>query len=126
MTAWYARQVRSRVWSRSYGATVEVLAARRSPQRGKAEVLIGAYDPHAGAAPTAANVRIALGGLRGLGFLRGRHRVKVSAFRLRSTGAAATGPQAAGVQLLPIAAASAAMTMVVRPHEAALLRLSAP
>jgi hypothetical protein len=125
VTAWYARQVRSRVWSRSGGDSVEVLAARRSPQRGRAEVLIGAFDPHSGVAPTATTVRIALGGLRRLGFLRGRHRVTVRTYRLRSTGAAATGPQAAGARVLPIAAGAAATTVVLRPHEAALLRLSA-
>ena len=125
VTKWYSRQVHSRVWSRSSAQGVEVLAARRSPQRGKAEVLIGAFDPHTGAAPTSANVRIALGGLQGLGFLRGRHGVRVSAFRLRSTGAAAAGPQAAGVHRLPIANGSAAKDHRPAAARAALLRLSA-
>jgi hypothetical protein len=125
VTAWYSRQVRSRVWSRSSADAVEVLAARRSPDRRHAEVLIGAFDPHRGVPPTPSTVRVVLGGLRQLRFLRGHRRVRVAKYRLRSTGAAAATPLAARARRLPIAAGRATLPMAIRPHEVALLRLSA-
>jgi hypothetical protein len=125
VTAWYARQVRSRVWSRSAAGTVEVLAARRAPRRGRAEVLIGAFDPHSGTAPTPATVRVVLGGLRGLRFLHGRRRVRVATYRLHGAGEAAAYPQGMGARLFPIARGAAALTVTLQPHDAVLLRLSA-
>jgi len=125
VTAWYARQVRSRVWSRSAAPTVEVLAARRAPKKGRAEVLLGAFDPHTGAAPTPATVRVVLRGLRGLRFLHGRRRVRVATFRLLNTGEAATFPVGERTRVLPITRGCASLAITLQPHEAALLRLSA-
>jgi hypothetical protein len=123
VTAWYARGVRSRVWSRSGEGAIAVLAARRSPRRGRAEILLGALDPHDGTPPGPVTVRVRLRGLHGLGFLRGRSELRVTAYRVRSTGEAATRPEPVGAQVLAI---GAPLTVSLQPHEAVLVRLSPP
>jgi hypothetical protein len=120
---WYARGVASRVYGRPLEGAVEVLAAARSPRRSRAEVLIGLYDPHDGSAPADRLVRVDLAGLQRLPFVRRRPRVGVVGFRVPATGAAPTRPEAIAAQVLPVRRGAAAVSVLVRPHEAILLRL---
>jgi hypothetical protein len=123
VTRWYARGVASRVWGRPLEGAVEVLAAARSPRRGRAEVLIGTYDPHDGSAPVDRLVSVDLSGIHRLPFVRQRPRVGVVSFRVPVTGAAPTRPQAIAAQVLPVQRGRATVSVPVRPHEAILLRL---
>ena len=123
VTRWYARGVPSRVWGRPLEGAVEVLAAARSPRRGRAEVLIGVYDPHDGTQPADQPVRIELAGLQHLPFVRRRPRVGVVSFRMPAAGAAPTHPQAIAAEIVPVHRGAATVSVLVRPHEAVLLRL---
>jgi hypothetical protein len=123
VTRWYARGVASRVYGRPLEGAVEVLAAASAPRRGRAEVLIGTYDPHDGSAPVDRLVRVDLAGLQRLPFVRRRPRVGVVGFRVPATGAAPTRPEAIAAQVLPIHRGAATVSVLARPHEAILLRL---
>ena len=103
VTSLYARGVASRVWARALDGAVDVLAAARSPNRRRAEVLIGAFDPHDGTAPAAVAVRVDLAGINRLRFARRRRYVGVAIFRVPATGAAPTRPQAIGKLVVPVA-----------------------
>jgi hypothetical protein len=123
VTRWYARGVATRVWGRPLEGAVEVLAAARSPRRGRAEVLIGMYDPHDGSEPVERLVRVDLAGLDRLPFVKRRPRLGVVSFRVPATGAAPTRPRAIAAQAVPVHRGTAAVSVLVRPHEAVLLRL---
>lgn len=103
-----------------------MLAAARSPNRRRAEVLIGAFDPHDGTEPADVAVRVDLARVHRLRFARRRGRIGVAAFRVPSAGAAPTRPQPTGAQVVPIERGAATVSVVVRPHEAVLLRLLPP
>ena len=124
--AWYARGVASRVWARPLEGAVDVLAAARSPNRRRAEVLVGAFDPHDGTTPAAAEVRVHLAGINRLRFARRRRYIGVAVFRVPNAGAAPTRPQAVSAQVVKTTRGAATVSVVVRPHEAILLRLLPP
>jgi hypothetical protein len=126
VTAWYARGVGARVSARVTGGAVAALATRRSLLRRRAEVLIGAYDPHDGTPPAPASVRVELAGLHRVRALRGSARVGVAAFHLPDAGAAPASPQETAHQIVPIEADRATVTVTLEPHEAVLLRLFHP
>jgi hypothetical protein len=126
VTRWYARGVASRVWARPREGAVEVLASARSPNRRRAEVLIGAFDPHDGSEPADKVVRVELAGINRLRFARRRTQIGVVAFRVPSIGAAPTRPQAVVGFVIPLHRGAATVSLVVRPHEAILLRLLPP
>ena len=126
VTAWYARGVASRVWARPLEGAVEVLAAARSPNRRRAEVLVGAFDPHDATAPATATVGVDLAGVDRLRFARRRRYIGVAVYRVANTGAAPTRPQAISAQVVKVTRGTATVSVVMRPHEAMLLRLLPP
>lgn len=125
VTRWYARGVASRVWGRPLEGSVEVLASR-SPDRRRSEVLIGVFDPHDGSVQSDRMVEVRLTGLRRLPFVRRRPRVGMVAFRVPATGAAPAGPEAIAGELVAVHRGAATVSVLVRPHEAVLLRLLPP
>ena len=125
-TQWYARSVPRRVRTVVSGAGLAALATRRGSPRGRAEILLGAYDTHE--APTAPVVTAGVI-LRHVGRLKGmrhRHRISVHAYRLRDTGAAAARPVSVGTTVLPVTHGVTGTLVRLAPHEALLLRLGPP
>lgn len=96
-----------------------MLASSRSPNPRRAEVLIGAYDPHDGSEPAARVVRVDLTGVGRLRFARGRARLGVVVFRMPSMGAAPARPQPADSVVVPVRGGAATVYVVVRPHRGA-------
>jgi hypothetical protein len=124
VTAWYSRGVGSRVSARASGAGLAALAAAGTRRARRAEVLVGAYDPHDGRPPADVTVEVDLRRLDRLPFLRGRSRVRIATSHLVSTGQAPTVPRRTGAAVVPIHAGVARVAVTLKRHEAALLRLS--
>jgi hypothetical protein len=59
-TTWYARSVAHRVRATVLGAGLAALATRRGSPKGRAEVILGAYDPHTSATAPAVDVGVLL------------------------------------------------------------------
>ena len=125
--SWYARGTASRVWSQSADPALAIMAARAVDPR-HAEIELGYLDTHDRALPATTDVQLDLSGVRHLRFAGRSGRVRIRAYRVRSTGEAQTAPTSMAP---PSVVQGAPGRLVVRVravglHDTVLLRLSAP
>jgi hypothetical protein len=123
---WYARGAASRVRSWSADPAIAIVAAAAVDPR-HAEVELGYVDTHDRDLPAKTDVRVELAGVGRLRFARGGARVRVTGYRLRSRGEAASAPTR--MPRLGVVAVSPGHLLVhvrgVGLHDTILLRVSA-